>query len=96
MWGAGNRWATCSWLPVWGTRGGEILPLPLGSFHSLDYGVTCWKCLTSVAALAHMEGTGWSLVSLKIGPGRGGRFLPLSALEQDMPSDALEAFFITS
>lgn len=49
--------------------GDPDLPLPLGSFHSLDYGATGWKFRTSVATLAHMEGTGWSLVSLKIGPG---------------------------
>lgn len=84
----------------WGT--GAILPLPLGPFQSLGYGIACWKFLTSVATLARMEGRGGHLISLKTGPGKELRKMVattcsavrnvLFALEHDMPSDAPEAF----
>lgn len=63
-------------------------------------GVTCWKCLTSVATLAHMEGRGGPPCLPKAWPWEGVKILAttcssvrnvLFALEQDMPS---EAFFI--
>lgn len=100
----GSHAAGCH-CPVWGTWGGEILPHPLGPFHSLDHGVTCGKFLTSVATLAQMEGWGrGSLVSLKTGLGKELRKTlattcssvrnVLFALEQDIPSDASEASFL--
>lgn len=85
---------------------GEVLALPLGSFHSWDCGVACWRFLTQVLLWHTWRGEGGSLSlgSLKTGPGKQGRETPaiihasarnmLSALEQDTPSDAPEVFCI--
>lgn len=100
---AGGSHAAGCHCPVWRTWAGEILPLPLGPFHSLD-----WSYLLEMSHLSCYFGThgregGAPLVSLKPGPGEGVKILTttcssvrnvLFALEQDMPSDGPEAFFI--